>query len=601
MTEKRQRNWFYILMIGLAAYTVKNLLVGADADEGYGMVLGYRLAKGDRLIQEMWEPHQTSAIFTALLIRPFLWIGGGNNDFLNLYLRVAYFALHGGLVLFCYGTLKKCVPGLGKTEAALCAGILYVTSPKAIYIPEYSNLHVWFFALLCLCLMRYYCAMSPQRGKMGVLGAAGLWLCCDALAYPSMVLLFPICVVFIFCHGRASGAAKRREALKSGETGRLKRDIKKPLTECLVFAFPCLAALLGFAGYVRSYMTVPQMMQVLPYILGDGTHQTTPLQKTGVWLESYGEILLMLAVGGMLALAAAYGRRALTLLRNHGGEREKENDFTVSFLFFFFVSLLAWQIYCWFFSDFNPGYPQILYTAICLMGIFCHCRSQRAEKAGFYLILFSYANYFAVSLLSNWEPVHLHPYLCMGAMGGILCMRAYFQERGKTEEGKKLLRAMCGLFILGNVFGYCYLIIGGEQLHSNIFTVRGINYEGARKGILVPYMSAYRYNTNLEAWREAVPKGSTVLYLGPAQYAYLLGDCVIAAPSTISTPTYDESMLTYWELNPERRPDVVVVESCFGEIRIFQEESFMGRWLEEYCGDWFMEDYPYIRVYRKGR
>ena len=40
----------------------KNLFIGADTDEGYGIMVGYRLAMGDRLLLEMWEPHQTSAI-----------------------------------------------------------------------------------------------------------------------------------------------------------------------------------------------------------------------------------------------------------------------------------------------------------------------------------------------------------------------------------------------------------------------------------------------------------------------------------------------------------------------------------------------------------
>ena len=40
----------------------KNLFIGADTDEGYGIMAGYRLAMGDRLLLEMWEPHQTSAI-----------------------------------------------------------------------------------------------------------------------------------------------------------------------------------------------------------------------------------------------------------------------------------------------------------------------------------------------------------------------------------------------------------------------------------------------------------------------------------------------------------------------------------------------------------
>ena len=67
------KKWFYLLIIALAAYTIKNIFVGVDNDETYGIVLGYRLANGDKLLLEMWEPHQTSAIFTALFIIDFIY------------------------------------------------------------------------------------------------------------------------------------------------------------------------------------------------------------------------------------------------------------------------------------------------------------------------------------------------------------------------------------------------------------------------------------------------------------------------------------------------------------------------------------------------
>lgn len=76
---------------------VKNLLIGTDTDEGYGIMVGYRLAMGDRLLLDMWEPHQTSAIFTALFIGPFVRLTGGVN-YLNLFLRVVFSRFRQGSV-----------------------------------------------------------------------------------------------------------------------------------------------------------------------------------------------------------------------------------------------------------------------------------------------------------------------------------------------------------------------------------------------------------------------------------------------------------------------------------------------------------------------
>ena len=120
-----------------------------------------------------------------------------------------------------------------------------------------------------------------------------------------------------------------------------------------------------------------------------------------------------------------------------------------------------------------------------------------------------------------------------------------------------------------------------------------------RRGILTSYMSAYRYNCNAEVWKEAVPEGSTCLYVGPDQYYYMFGDCRIAAASTISTPVYDENLLAYWELNPDRYPDVVVVESWFGDMSAAPEGSFIRQWLESEFHAVQVTEYSYIAVYYK--
>lgn len=132
-----QKKWFWLLLMALIGYTVKNIFVGADVDEGYGIMLGYRLLQGDRLLLEMWEPHQTSGIFTALFIQPFVWITGGRLGFLNIYLRVAFLVVHGLVAYWVYRTLVGCISGIDNVTAALLAVFFYVSSPKAIYIPEY--------------------------------------------------------------------------------------------------------------------------------------------------------------------------------------------------------------------------------------------------------------------------------------------------------------------------------------------------------------------------------------------------------------------------------------------------------------------------------
>ncbi len=548
-----KRIWRLLLAAALAAYTIKNIFVGADVDEGYGIVLGYRLAVGDRLLLEMWEPHQTSAIFTALFIKPFLWLTGG-TEWLNLYLRAAYFAVQALIGRRVCRTLRDCLPELGRESAALLAMCWYLVTPKCICIPEYSNLHMWFFTLLCLQLLRYFCPDSPKRGRAGTLAAAGVFLACDVLAYPSMAILFPVCLGIL-----------------------LRNPVRGRLRECALFAAPCILGACAFVFWILTYLTPVQIGGLLPYILGDGSHQLSVGEKLSLWGESLAGVAAVLALGGLLSwLISRIFRR-------------------VDFWFCFYLVQLCGQLAYWLAGRRNASYLQVVFAASLLIGVRCYFLGGRREKAGFGLILFSVVSYLGVVLLSNWSPMYLKPYLLMGVIGAWIC----WARACDPGEGERLLRKVCVLFLLFYSFGYCYRIIGSDNAPGTLLDVRGINRGGFRKGILTSYMTAYRYNQNREIWPEAVPDGSTVLYVGQSQFFYLLGDCTIASPSTISTPSYDESLLAYWEQNPDRYPDVVAVESWFGDLRVLEEDGFLDRWLRQDFRASRVEDYPYITVYYK--
>lgn len=565
--KKRRR--FCFLILALVAYIVKNIMVGADTDEGYGIMVGYRLATGDKMLLEMWEPHQTSAIFTAMFIRPFLWVTGGNLDFLNIYLRMAYFIVHGLLAVYTYRTFCVCTPQVGKKGALGFALLFFVCSPKSIFVPEYSNLHIWFFSLLCFCFMWYYCEESPLKRKWWMLTAAGVVLSCDVLTYPSMVILFPFCIGFIYC----------------------KRD-KKFVKEVATFTIPCVVGAVAFVGYIMSYMSVEQIGQVIPHILGDGSHQTTISDKLLAYLGNFAYMAIVVLVCCLVALLFT---KVYVHIRKCKGHLE---DFCCIFLIMLFITQIIYTLYTLITHVYNAGYPRLIYVVIALTGVCCYKKSGKTEKTGFYLICFSMVNYIGVLLLSNWMPELLNPYWLMGAMGGFLCWKAYFDVR-EYRLKECVIGTLSLIMVFTCIFGYCFRIIGGELTPSTILEIRGYNHEGFRKWILTSYMTAYRYNKNMEIWPEAVPDGSNVLYIGPSQFFYMLGDCTIASPNTISTPTYDESLLEYWKLNPERYPDVVVIESWFGDIQVVEEDDFIMKWLQEDFQATEVVDYPYITVYKK--
>lgn len=566
---KNKEFWKIICILAVIAYTLKNLLVGTDTDEGYGIMVGYRLAMGDRLLLDMWEPHQTSAIFTALFIGPFVCLTGGVN-YLNLFLRAVFFPIQAGVSVFLYKTIRKTAPQVEASVAALMGLLYYVTTPKSVFIPEYSNLHNWFFSLMVLCLLRYFGTKDSEgsrvKGKLGYLVLAGIFMTCDVLAYPSMVLVFLCCMGFL-----------------------LLRKSKRKVREVLAYALPCVLSAGAMLGYLLTYMTPQIMMQMVGEILGEGSHQTSVVDKLLDWGESLGETILILLAALLFAGLVRW------IVENKMKKQLPELLRQPGMLFFLIVFVV--QIGFWLFSSFNAIYPQLLLMALSLEGIYIYLQKDRSETVFFRWILLVFVNYIAVLLLSNWEPMLLNTYLIMGAEAGLATLSCYWQKT--SAHGKKALQVLCLCLVLGNAFSYTYLILGSQEYHASVVrNVRGINRQGLRAGILTDYMTAYRYNNNLEIWQEAVPDGSTVLYVGPSQFFSMFGEHIQASPDTICTMVYDERLLDYWELHPERYPDVVVFESSYGDIR--QEgDSFIWHWLMEDFQPAERKDYPYIAVFTR--
>ncbi len=564
--------WQWCIILALTAYVIKNIFVGVDNDETYGIVIGYRLIMGDKLLLEMWEPHQTSAIFTALIMKPFFWVSGGSVTYLNLYLRVVYFLIHGLISWGVYCTVRFLYSDEKKASAKWLGLIFFLSTPKCIFIPEYSNLHVWFFTLLSLSFIWIYSEKSPFYGKKTILLLSGIFLACDVLAYPSMLILYPCCILIIW----------------------MKRK-KQFWKEVALFTLPCVTGAVALIGYVSFYMTWEQIIEVLPYVFGDGSHNLSATEKLIDILVNVGWMTAFLIGAAAVAEVCTLGYDLWN--RRKGNEKISTSERKDLFTLVMFAVLIVQQFYFWFTSEFNASYPHVIYIYFYIIGIYYWGKTKREDKVGLYLMAFSFVNYLGVILMSNWGPIHLIPYLIVGVLGGLFYWNRYLSER--YHLGTKIFRGVCAVLVFSNIFGYCYLMIGGAQVHSSVFEVGGYNRDGLRKGIIAEYMSAYRYNMNAEIWSEAVQEGSNVLFVGMNPLFYMQGDCVIASGSTISTPTYDESLLAYWEINPDRYPDVVVFDSMWGRIDIVKKDSFLMRWVEEEFGATEVVEYPYVTVYRR--
>ena len=174
--------WKYLLLAASIVATVKIIFFGFDIDEQYAVSMAYRLVQGDRMFLEMWEPHQTSAFFSAA----FLWLYMQLFHTLKysvLFLRIVGVVTQLLISILTYRTFRKFVT---ENTAFVIAVFYYNIIPKNSTVPDFSNMLLWFSMLLFLCLLYFFLAENNEiPGKYFCLIMSGLSTSALVLSYPT--------------------------------------------------------------------------------------------------------------------------------------------------------------------------------------------------------------------------------------------------------------------------------------------------------------------------------------------------------------------------------------------------------------------------------
>lgn len=566
---RRKINWIWpllcVILAGLSVLAAgRSLLIGLDADEQYAVTLAYRMAEGDRMIREIWDPHQTSAILPALLVRLFHFFVP-DNTYLLLYLRGAGILFQGGVAVLWYCTIKE---EYGSRPALVTALVLFHTLPKWIVTPEFANQQLLFWILTILFLYRY-----EKAGKLRNCIFAGAALCFAVLAYPSCALLFVPYVIWL-------ARRERRGAL--------------------VFALTCGVGAGIFVGYIFSYLTISEFAQYMEQILADPSHNAGLGDKLAGYCREAVELslyfLVYLAAGA--ALSFLYyrfrQRKSTESSERFGGPVNPRTVF-----FFSVCAAAADQVRLWAFGLVPAVYPQMHYLLLYVLGGILYHRATEEERSRWKKLyrlawLPSLAGFGAVLLLTNLDLKASFVHLLPGMLATLLfwCDGAHSrdEEIGKAAAVKKkpafpvgLLPAVLWLMILIGARGY--LVRVDEGVPENVFCVKQKALYGAAKNVYCVYMTGFQYNSDTLFLAECLEPGTKALYIGTRlELIYLMNDMEVCAASVISTPVYDERYLKYYEMNPDKLPEAVIIDREYFQAMEEKNIPISGWIREEY--DW---------------
>lgn len=549
---------YLIYTLLLVLVSVSFLFTNINYDAEYQLAMGLRLLQGDAMITQMWEPHQTSAFLCAALIWLYTSITHTTTG-LVLFTQVCGYLIRGSISILLYRTCRK----LTDKEPSLLAAMLYfLISPKEVLTPEFGNMQLWFSTLLFLCLVRYF---STEKTGYLILGAVSL--CLAVLSYPSVVITYAAVVILLIKYSQKTG---RAIAFFSGT--------------CALIGGTCAGYLLWKNGWTTIMKCLEHALALEP------SHTVDVLTKTIAHIQNIGMIF------GMLLGVAAIGFATVWLIKRRRASR----------IDWFCISWFVLQIFLLFniLSTTNRGGYAFPFIVILCVGFIKRNLLSKEEKR-FYdtAVWISLMSLIATLILSDNAFLQAVTYMLILICASVLPIYRWYQQIALQQFLKKAFLAGMHVFLCLIIFRCLFLhipIYGRGQICSVLSDLALIR-SGPALGIITDEEGAARQRDSYAEWKEYIKEGDTIWLLGEPvdTLGYFYENVKIGAPTVMSTPTYNENLLYYWELNPEKYPNVVALSSSYGELSwdLLRNEWLM-QWLEEYCADEII-DGNYWRYYIK--
>ncbi len=552
-----------LLMTTAILLNIKYIFMDFGIDAEFQITMSYRLATGDMMFREMWEPYQMSAFLCAFFIKLYLELFKTTTGIV-LYLQAIGVLLDVSVSIFLYRTICKHLNS--EKTAFVMAWVFFLVAPKDIPIADYTNMQVWFSLLLCIFLF-----LQHKTGKKRFIVLAALSLCGAILSYPSCLLLYFGVMGILLYH--------------------------KNYKNALILTGICVLSGGLYLYMIFSQIPVSEFGVVVHNILAIETSHSMSMGARFLWyLKDFIKILLVLFFLYGISFA---GIRVF--LYKKIGDKAVCSILIDSVFLIFSIIIGLYTVVCW--QDYVRYSYSVTFFALIILGI-KHAGRLSENKKYFYWygIIISILQFISTLLLTNLVFVASVPFLLIAAMVSFLPLAEAFYIVNGTKYVKTFIK-VCMIFgLMALMFRSVYIIRPMQGDVSSILHIGSIVKEGPAIGIISEYMGPYIQNESVKEWQEYIKEGQSVYLIGGSldTLGYLYADTEIAAPSLVPTPGYNEAILEYWEMNPDKYPDVVIASCWYGQLNAeLTEESWIMQWIEEEYRPAYYIDGKYWRYYFK--
>ncbi|MEF9892033.1 MAG: hypothetical protein RR738_01690 [Anaerorhabdus sp.] len=513
--KNKSIQWELLILFFLVSLTILSTVIkikhGFDIDEGYAISMGMRLHAGDKLITDIWDPYQ----FSALFIKPFIdmvYSLEGNSQQIVLITRIFSVIIQAVVSIIVYRFLAS--ETKNKFISLILSLCYFNFLPKQIQNIDHATTLVWFSTLFFISYLRYY-----KENKIDKLILMGIFYCCMVLAYPTQIILFPFILLIIFY---------------------VSITIKKINAIC-IFSIVCVVI-----GFITILCVNPlELIRNVKFIIMDGSHNFTFSYH---FLRLIREIIRIVIYVIPLIVAACIINKLFRIKQN-------------------FVNISSILLVLWFGGIFILnflGFPwppismYVRYFILCVIGFFLIEKNKNELK---YLYILSFIMMSITFLSSNTGIDHASGFLIFISIISILIIF-------KQLNMQKLKKTIIISFLL---FGT--ILLSEMMIKMNSVRITGTGFANRDSVHIMGinklnniYIQENQYKYYLEVDELLSQKDGKLIYCGIESLSLFDNNLHIVTPTTTGTPDFNSQWVEYYRIHPFDTAYLLIEQGSFNRV-----------------------------------
>lgn len=535
--KKILKNYYVPIIFLLSCITllIRSFYSFCWSDETFYFATAHRFFQGDSIFLHDWFPTQLSSVILLPIYALYVTITGSTTGVI-LFFRILYviFETVSGVVV--YHIIK---PRATRQIALICALFTMFYTHLNIATLSYYTISVHCFLLAFLILYHYY-----QTKKSHYLIIAGSVFAISVLALPTMAVAYILVMTAV-----AILLLLERVPL-------IKRTLS-PLYRNAEFIKVCGFTLIGilipaviFLIFLLCNVSLKDFVAAIPYVLSDEEHITSfiyPLKKFFIGInEVYGILAYISYI--LLLICTVLG----LFLRNYLIQPVKTGIILLN------IALFAGF---WMKGYHYTGYMQ---TALCIFSLVFFLLDAKRDYRLF-LLLFASGMIFSIvySYSSNGYLYILSMGHFIASIGGIIFIYDYFVH--EEIQPAMLLQILSSCVIVAVLLTTITLRIINVYRDAPLTALTAAITQGPAKGLHTTTLHKELYDEVYDTLMTYCQSDSneagnqTIFITKLLPFGYMCTDLKCASPTTWRTALDSKRLQPYYEINPDRIPDLVLV------------------------------------------